>query len=96
MKRFFSWTVTDGKNQRFIGSLVSLTNADVLRQPRLPRNGHRIPILFLGSYSTEEEERVLIRSGAIELPEICQQKEIAAAGSVTARVRLKMTLEEMI
>jgi len=67
MKRFFSWTATDGKNQKLEGTLVSLANADVSGQRRWPRNGQRIPIAFLDADATEEQP-VWIRVGAIEFP----------------------------
>jgi len=75
MKRFFSWTPTDGKNQSLKGSLVSLPNADVSGQRRLPRNGHRIPIAFLDADAAQEEQRVPIRVGAIEFSRKSVSKE---------------------
>jgi len=68
MKRFFSWTAADGRNQSLKESLVSATHADVLIQRPLPPNGQRIQIVFPGASATEEEQCVPIRAGAIEFP----------------------------
>ena len=67
MKRFFSWTATDGKNQTLKGTLASLANADVSGQRRWPQNGQRIPIAFLDADATEEQP-VRVRVGTIEFP----------------------------
>src|SRR5947209_6557658 len=63
MKRFLSWTATDGRNETFNGSLVSLTDSDFSGPRRLPRKSQRIPIVFLGTFAPEEEEPVRIRVG---------------------------------
>jgi len=94
MKTLFSWTATDGRNQSLKGPLGSVTHADVLIQRSLPRNGHRIPIVFLTS-ATEEEQCVPIRRHQVSV-QTDQQKEIAAERPISARMLLKITEEEMI
>src|SRR5437667_33046 len=97
MKRFFSWTATDGRNQSLKGSLVSLTRADVLVQRRSPRNGHRIPIVFLNTYAIEEEQRVPIRSGAIEFPrKTVSEKRLLRRSLSLLGCAGKITQEQMI
>ncbi len=61
MKRFLSWTATDGRNETFNCSLLSLTDSDFSGPHRLPRKSQRIPIVFLGTFAPEEEEPVRIR-----------------------------------
>ncbi len=83
MKRFFSWTATDGKDQKLEGTLVSLANADVSGQRRWPQNGQRIPIAFLDADATEEQP-VRIRVGAIEFPRkpVRKQRPLREAGAL--------------
>src|SRR6266699_1399112 len=70
------------------------STADVSGQRRLPRNGHRIPIVFLTS-ATEEEQCVPIRRHQVSA-QTDQQKEIAAGRPISARMLLKITEEEII
>ena len=44
-----------------------MTNADVLVQRALRRNGHPIPIVFLDA--SEEEQCVPVRPGVIKFPQ---------------------------
>ncbi|MEY2427373.1 MAG: hypothetical protein QOJ40_258 [Verrucomicrobiota bacterium] len=75
MKRFFYWTAADGKNQEPRSLLVSLIDADMPVQRRLSRSGQRIPIAFLDTDAAEEEQRVPIRTGAIESPRKSVRRE---------------------
>jgi len=68
MKRFLPWTATDGRNETFNGSLVSLTDSDFSGPRRLPRKSQRIPIVFLGPLAEQKEQPVQIRSGTIKFP----------------------------
>src|SRR5438128_12542145 len=70
------------------------STADVSGQRRLPRNGHRIPIVFLAS-ATEEEQCVPIRRHQVSA-QTDQQKEIATGRPISARMLLKITQEEII
>jgi hypothetical protein len=68
MKRFFSGTATDAKNQTLEGAIVSMTHAEILVQCPLPRNSRRIPVVFLGAFAPDEEQPVRVRFAPIEFP----------------------------
>jgi len=94
MKRIFSWTAADDRNEELNGSLASVTHAEVSVQRPVPSNGHRIPIVFL-TPATEEEQCVPIRRHQVSA-QTDQQKEIAIGRPISARMLLKITEEEII
>ncbi len=67
MKRFFSWTATDERNEKFNDSLVLVTDAEVWAQLATRVPGYRIPVSFLDD--SEEEQSITVRPGVIDFPQ---------------------------
>jgi hypothetical protein len=103
MKRFGLWTTTDGKNPvaadvrtrissrfgpaSFDGhNFQTRSSCDVSVQRHSQRT-QRIPIVFLSVYATEEEQRVPIRVGAVQIPpKPVSKKRTHGRGRSSARI----------